>query len=225
MPGPIRNRGSHIEKSWPLVDLLSPAKTIQCRVQIIETLGRTLGSFPESEFRQTGGQLILRQRRVKKGSLPIKRSTLREPLLELAADLDQGDGMGFIHGDICYKNTIWDGGRLWIVDLEPDLIQRRSGIRQLMVTPPWVAHCDLKRGEVTAVSDRIAFTALCMRMLHGMPKRLDYRKIYVERKEKDIPLPWGIRDELVIGRTFIDLASESLESESAEMPLHSRRGQ
>jgi len=207
----IRIIGEMIKKTWAVDDLLSPVSIRADRIRLIEELGDRLSSFPHSRFEQRDQLLVLRQKRLRRSPNRPKGAKLKQVLLSLAAELDLASAMGFVHGDICYKNTIWDGDRIWLVDLEPDLHHRRDGVEKWMVTIPWVAHCDLRMGMVSSATDRISFAALCRRMLYGMPPQLNFRAYFTKRRHSDASLPWGISDSTVEGRTFTELAEDSFE--------------
>jgi hypothetical protein len=191
-------------KRWHTSHLLSNLSIRSQRIQKIEELGRTLACFPQSTFQTIGDTLILEQQRIKRAPIPAYKE-LQPALYRLAEDIDQMESMGFIHGDIVYKNTLWDGRTLWLVDLEPDLRQNRTGQPCWMVTPPWVAHGDLVRDQITPMTDRIGFAALCARLQHGLPDSMDYRALYKQRYAEDCFLPWGISDARVANTKFVDL--------------------
>lgn len=147
-------------KSEDLLDL-----DWKTRVSAIQRLSLQCDLIPKTEFFQgENGGLQYVQLRVRRGQ--PKPESVKVSLRQLAEELEQLTVNNFIHGDINYKNLLFDGNSYKLIDLEPSLFQRRNGRKTLMYTPPYIALSDLQNDTLTSNTDKVGFYFFCRRMLN-----------------------------------------------------------
>ena len=201
--GRLRYHGDWIEKYYDWNSLLSTHFEQKRRWQLIENLSVSIPAFPETTLSTDATEVQVRQRRIRGTKLDAVAMTVRSHLLAgLAADLDVMSDTGFVHGDINRKNLLFDGERLRLVDLEPDLFQTRNGRRALMVTMPYVAVSDLRSGMVTAATDKLGFACLCRIWGREEPRPSRPTELVKKRRNENLPLMQGMPDADVVDLKF-----------------------
>jgi len=100
-------------------------------------------------------EIIVKQHYLKKvGKLiDIPLSKRRKLLMGIEATIATLHSIGFVHGDINRKNIIYAENKLWLVDVEPSFKQIKNGLKQWMVTKPYVVAEDLKNKNITEATD------------------------------------------------------------------------
>jgi len=164
---------SKVTKNYLITDLLD--FDWQSRVELIEQISSSLTLIPKISFTQTvANELLYHQQLVVKERCP-KESILAK-LQCLALELDDFSATGLVHGDICYKNILYDGFAFRLVDLEPSFNQIRNGRSVLLYTPPYIALDDYKNNNLTSATDKVGFYFFCKRLLDPIinfsPRRL-----------------------------------------------------
>ena len=117
-----------------------------------------------------------------------------------------GIQFGFVHGDINRKNIMFDGERLRLVDLEPDLFQERDGVKTIMVTSPYIATSDLRLGTVSAATDRLGFACICRIWGRGGSRPSRSGELVKKRRTEDVSLMQDMPDADVENLQFIAIA-------------------
>ena len=203
----LRYRGDWIEKHYRRDCLLSTNSEQKQRHKLIERLSRIIPAFPETTLSIDSTELRVCQHRIRRSKLDEVPMAARNGLLaDLAVDLDVMLGTGFVHGDINRKNIMFDGERLRLVDLEPDLFQERGGVKTIMVTSPYIAASDLRLGTVSAATDRLGFACLCR--IWGREESRPSRpgELVKMRRDEDVPLMQDMPDADVENLQFITIA-------------------
>ena len=158
----------YFRKKYPISVLLD--SDWRKRAMWIESLSRACTLIPEVSFREDGSMLCCQQLRVR--AKVFGDATSRTTLERLAAELDDLSLSGFVHGDINFKNLLFDGASWRLVDLEPSLRQRRKGRETLMYTPPYIARDDFKNDQLSQCTDKVGFYFFCRRLLRPIPNFL-----------------------------------------------------
>ena len=160
---PIVHR-THFRKVYQLEHLIDPINQIKYRVEQIEHISHQFDFIPETNFEWVDDRLIYHQHRVKKKVLSSNPNKIKH-LKQLADDLDQLSSTGFVHGDINRKNIIFDGQRIYLIDLEPSLHRMKHGRPVLLYTPPYISLNDLKNNQLSQDTDKIGFYFLVQKTL------------------------------------------------------------
>lgn len=92
----------------------------------------------------------------------------KEDFLILANALDYLERRKFIHGDLNKKNIIYTHDGFKIIDFEPSLYQIKNGVKQLMITIPYVIRSDLDSQKLTMLTDKIGFIYFILRVTKQM---------------------------------------------------------
>ena len=138
----------------------------------------------------------------------VKGAALLQALSQLAIGLDNIAAEGFVHGDLNFKNVMYDGEIFRVVDLEPSLRQLKMGKPALMFTAPYIAVDDWQSGRLTLVTDKVGFYFFCRRLISPISN-------FVPRKtmnmiKEGISSIWfytGMKENKFARLTFIDIFS------------------
>lgn len=137
----------------------------EARVVAIMQLPSQHSLIPPVAFeRDDTGNLHYRQQRIRKVQPDL--SELQTGLVRLAEELERLSGTGFVHGDINFKNLLYDGESYRLIDLEPSLRQCRKGRVTLLYTPPYITLSDFRHDRLTDATDKVGFYFFCRRMLN-----------------------------------------------------------
>lgn len=149
-------------KIYRINDLLDP--DWEDRTRLIEKLSMRHDFIPPITFtRENDTEIRYSQLRINRK--PVDPTGLSQHLERVAEGLDSIAGDGFIHGDINFKNLMFDGTSYRLIDLEPSLRQRRKGRVTLMYTVPYIARDDFYNDCLTPCTDKVGFYFFCRRML------------------------------------------------------------
>ena len=135
-------------------------------VERVEQICRMVGKhdvLPFPELIIEDDSLLYRQ--VWIGRHEVRGTALLQALSQLAIGLDNIAAEGFVHGDLNFKNVMYDGEIFRVVDLEPSLRQCKMGKPTLMFTPPYIAVDDWQSGLLTVVTDKVGFYFFCRRLI------------------------------------------------------------
>ena len=83
----------------------------------------------------------------------------------------EANRLGWVFGDINYKNVIFDGTRFRMIDFEPFTKIIRHNRVEYRVTPPYLHPLDRVNAKVTAYSDRLGLIGLYLRLRFGLRKK------------------------------------------------------
>ena len=99
---------------------------------------------------------------------------------------------GFVHGDIKVSNVMFADEKLWLIDLEPSLRQRREGRVTLIYTPPYISLNDLEKGVLTSETDKLGYYFFIQRFFEPSFRIKDVETIMKQRifnKIELLPIP------------------------------------
>jgi serine/threonine protein kinase len=150
-----------IIKRYDKKQLLSSSSFIQKRIDMINTFDYDrYKSIPKTSISLENETYIYRQEylKAKKHILDISF------LYKLAEALDYLQNIGFIHGDLNRKNILYTDDGYKIIDFEPDLYQIKNGLKQTMITIPYLSNNDKKEDKITHLTDKIAFCYFILRI-------------------------------------------------------------
>lgn len=126
-------------------------------------------------------------------------------LTDLANDIEKIHEKGLIHGDIHPKNIIFTGDQFFLVDFEPIAEIKKNSIHYYCSTPPWIAHEDLKNKKLSALTDRIGFMHVAMKVLDIKIQPFNALETYRERRKSDYPIGGIICDQVVKNTTCTEI--------------------
>ena len=89
----------------------------------------------------------------------------------MISTLNYFEKIGFVHGDLNKKNIVYTKKGFKIIDYEPSLFQLHDGLRQFMVTKPYISKLDLKEKNITIRTDKIGFYYFVLRINKLMKSR------------------------------------------------------
>lgn len=159
---------NYFQKVYAVDDLLDA--DWKDRLTKIEILSRHHHFIPTITFSLSDAEHKLTYQQVRLSRKSWTTEALPYLLTCLASDLDELSVTGFIHGDINFKNVLFDGSSFRLIDLEPSLRQRKLGRETLMYTPPYISLNDYQRQELSQLTDKIGFYFLCVRLSGGIDK-------------------------------------------------------
>jgi len=85
--------------------------------------------------------------------------------------LEYFESIGFVHGDINRRNIMYTNNGFKIIDYEPELIQNKKNITQLIITIPYVSKKEYESKILTSLSDKIAFCYFILRVLNKISSK------------------------------------------------------
>mgnify|MGYP001208062017 CR=1 FL=1 len=178
-----------IEKTYLLEDLIVNPQQVVKRCKFIEDLCQNFDFLPETHFEFKDDRIIYRQQKIaKQNSNHMSFEEKYSYLYEFAKGLDKLTKTGFIHGDIKTANVLFNKEKLWLVDLEPALRQRRQGRITLIYTPPYISLSDLKNDRLTHETDKIGFYFFVQRFFDPTYKLENVHTLMKKRIEENFEL-------------------------------------
>ena len=169
--------------------LLSIEETIHSRINSIVSLSKQLAHIPQVSFRILGDKIEYRQEYVKREPLKHLSETVKiESLLSLGVSLFELEKAGFVHGDINFKNVIFSKDSLYLIDLEPDLLQVKNGRQQCICTMPYIAFDDMENKEITIKTDKLGWYFFVARFLFDkkISNPIEWMKKRIENINKNV---------------------------------------
>ena len=140
------------------------------RAQLQSQLAIESSIFPSMQFQFSDRTITQNCEYIKSFSLPKDKDNIRALWSAFKIGVKEVHSKGYVHGDILFKNIVFDGTRLKLIDHE---IRMKEGTK-LRFTYPWVSVTDLMRLEITIETDRICMIASELRLFN--PKQYnDYR--------------------------------------------------
>lgn len=186
------NTDGQIVKIYDLNNLLDEDWGV--RVNLINNLAPNYRVVPRTKISvdTKQGIAIYSQQRVvnvSQNSFNIKY------LYDFAEGLDNLASGSFIHGDINYKNILFNGAKYYLIDLEPSLIQRKNGKDSLMYTAPYISVDDFTLKSLSTLTDKIGFLWFCERLISK--KRVFDHKLrmnYIQKGISPVEIKWGLTE-------------------------------
>jgi len=167
-------RDGYIYKYYQEDTLLDTPETIKKRVSLIN-------NFEYKKYKALVKTTITKKSdsyTYKQNFFKIKKiETLKkEDFFYLVEALEYLHAIGFVHADLNRKNIIYTQEGFKIIDYEPSLLQMKNGIRQLMITMPYVSKEELKNEDITNKTDKLGFYYFLLRV-HNLFSSKDIVKI------------------------------------------------
>ena len=184
---------NHFKKCYNNFLLLGSKGHIDSRIKFINYYTPLISSLAPTSIKRLGSNYYYKQSFINRKSFKhIEKSILFDKLKILAKHLNKVSTLGFVHGDLNMKNIIFDGESFIVVDFEPSLIQRKNGIKKIMMTPLYWSYNDIQNKTITIESDKIGFYCFCLRILNNDFFIKDRIKITLKRQNNFIeflPIP------------------------------------
>ncbi len=182
-----------IEKTYKREDLIANPIQIEKRCQLIEDISVEFDFIPETHFQIKDDVIVYRQEKLNKQSYLYKSAEDKYKYLKkFADDMDLLSETGFVHGDIKVSNVMFADEKLWLIDLEPSLRQRRDGRVTLIYTPPYISLNDLEKGVLTSETDKLGYYFFIQRFFEPSFRIKDVETIMKQRifnKIELLPIP------------------------------------
>jgi len=168
----IRENSSKIViKNYQKDTLLDNSSNINKRINLIHNFDcKRYKALVPTIFIDEKDRYIYQQKKYK---IIKKSSYTKEDFLDIVEALQYFETIGFIHGDINRKNIIYTEEGFKIIDYEPSLVQYKNGVKQLLITPPYVDKKELETSHLTFKTDKIGFFYFILRVM----KRFSSKKV------------------------------------------------
>jgi hypothetical protein len=164
----LNNYNSKIIKKYNICDLYDDLEIIKKRIKLINKLSNTCKCIPTTEFFLKDDLVLYSQNKIDK----IKFEELDKRMIEnfiykLSYDLNDLSKLGFVHGDINFKNIIFSKNNIWLIDFEPSIRQLINGKVIFKTTRPYISIEDYKNKKISTQSDKIGWYFYCLRIFHN----------------------------------------------------------
>jgi hypothetical protein len=140
------------------------------RAQLQEQLATESSIFPLLQFQYNERTIAQYCEYIKSYSLPKDKDSLKTLWSDFKIGIEDFHSKGYVHGDILFKNIVFDGERLKLIDHE---IRLKEGAK-VRFTFPWIAVADLMRLQITMETDRICMMATELRLFNPLEYK-DFR--------------------------------------------------
>lgn len=94
-----------------------------------------------------------------------------EAFARFATAVIDANELGWVFGDLNYKNVVFDGEEFRSIDFEPFASIWRGGYREYRVTHPYFHPLDKSVKTVTALTDRVGLIGLYLRLRLGFRRQ------------------------------------------------------
>lgn len=148
---------------------------IKKRCNKINLISKKLSFIPYTCFKIKKKEIIMKQNNVKSDKL--NKSKRLKLLKEFALNLDKLSRHNLVHGDINFKNIIFNKKRIYLIDWEPILIKKIKKKFYFKFTFPYYLAEDVKNKIFTKKTDQIGFYFLCQRLFSGKLTQFNFSKI------------------------------------------------
>lgn len=182
-------------KTYQLENLLVPIEIVKKRCDLLEELTKETECLLPTSFQFKASTLIYEQELLSPNIKFNKNLDFKTKLILLkkfSECLDYLAEKGFVHGDIHRRNILYNGNRLFLVDLEPCFHQIRSGKKVVMSSLPRRSLNDIKNDTVTNETDKIGYFLLCHELFNLKISNLPQKELYNLRKSNNyemLPVP------------------------------------
>jgi hypothetical protein len=185
-------------RSW-LLDCLLDDELISRTKGIEELTSKALWA-PTTEFFWIDNRLEQTQQFIHQGSSRPKKHHVEV----LAQYLDQE--LQMVHGDLCFKNLVFDGHQLWVVDWEPSLLQFRDGATRFLVTEPYWALDDRIHKRISKKTDKLTFFFTAFQIIHQRNPLVYLREWITVRQARSVPMT-PIPEETLCTLSFSEIVA------------------
>jgi len=148
-------------KKYETSQLLSSFEIIQIRVKKINSLDyKRYKSICKTQISVESDVCLYKQKYVK-----ARKHIVDIPMLyKLAEALEYLQDIGLVHGDLNRKNILYTDDGYKIIDFEPDLYQLKNGLKQTMITVPYVSNEDKRNNTIKTLTDKVSFCYFLLRI-------------------------------------------------------------
>jgi len=186
----IIKKDGFLYKTYELKYLLDDEDTIKDRISKINNFEyKKYKALTPTTIEIVDDKLVYKQplyKIVKKQKFNI------DDFFDLVISLNYLESMGFVHADLNKKNIIFTSEGFKIIDFEPSLYQIKNGVKQLMVTMPYVLKEELEAKEITITTDKLGFYYFLLRVTNrfssrdvvALSKDMNHKKIIGINMEK-----------------------------------------
>ena len=164
----VTYKDGYIYKRFLKQKLLDPIDIIENRIKIINHFDWNIPGLLNTLIIEEENSYIYRQKYCKQQKKQFYEEADFSGLLETLTYFQQ---IGFVHGDLNRKNIFWTKEGFKILDYEPSLYQLKNGKKQFMITKPYFSKEEVKRGEISFLTDKIAFYYFILRINGGFSNR------------------------------------------------------
>lgn len=173
----VTYKDGYIYKRFLKQKLLDPIDIIENRIKIINHFDWNIPGLLNTLIIEEENSYIYRQKYCKQQKKQFYEEADFSGLLETLTYFQQ---IGFVHGDLNRKNIFWTKEGFKILDYEPSLYQLKNGKKQFMITKPYFSKEEVKRGEISILTDKIAFFYFILRINGGFSnlKLIELTKIF-----------------------------------------------
>tara|TARA_B100001287_G_scaffold238349_1_gene211740 strand:- start:1714 stop:2343 length:630 start_codon:yes stop_codon:yes gene_type:complete len=161
-------KDGYIYKRYLKHHLLDPTEIIEKRIKLINDFDWEIPGLLNTLITEVENSYIYRQKYCKQQKKQFYEEADFSGLLETLTYFQQ---IGFVHGDLNKKNIFWTKDGFKVMDYEPSLFQFKNGRKQFMTTKPYFSNKELKKGEVSFLTDKIAFFYFILRINGGFSNR------------------------------------------------------
>ena len=164
----VTYKDGYIYKSYSKQDLLDPIEIIENRINIINHFDESIPGLLNTLITEEENSYVYRQKYCKQQKKQFHEEADFSGLLETLTYFQQ---IGFVHGDLNKKNIFWTKEGFKVLDYEPSLFQFKNGRKQFMTTKPYFSKKEVKDGEISFLTDKIAFFYFILRINGGFSNR------------------------------------------------------
>lgn len=161
-------KDGYIYKRFLKKELLDPIEIVENRIKIINHFDWSIPGLLNTLIISEENSYIYRQKYCKQQKKQFYEEADFSGLVETLTYFQQ---IGFVHGDLNKKNIFWTKEGFKILDYEPSLNQLKIGRVQFMITKPYFSKEEVKRGEISFLTDKIAFFYFILRINGGFSNR------------------------------------------------------
>ena len=126
------------------------------RLDFFVSISGSGGPIPDFHWQRCENRIRTSHRKVNR--LRSSKRVDLKVLLGFADALDQCLNFEYPHGDINRKNIIYDGDKLWLIDIEPVIRFDNNNRIFLRSTPPYIHPIDIENERLTILTDLLGFS-------------------------------------------------------------------
>lgn len=200
----IDKKKNRLIKKYERSQLLSSSDVIQKRVEMINSFDyKKYKSICDTNISIENDIYLYKQEYVK----AKKHGVDLQMLYDLAESLAYLQDIGFVHGDINRKNILYTDEGYKIIDFEPDLYQVKNGVKQSMITVPYISNQDKKNNSITNLTDKIGFCYFLLRISN----KFRGKDIVVLSKHLNHYEFLGLKEEKIKKMDYIEIVNKYIE--------------
>lgn len=163
-------------------------------------MSKKFSFIPDTYFKVKKHEIIMIQSKIKSDKLnKLEKIKL---LKKFAINLDKLSQHNLIHGDINFKNIIFNKKKIYLIDWEPILIKKLKKKFYYKFTFPYYSTEDIKHKRLTSKTDRIGFYFLCQRLFVRKVNQFNFTNLINDKWLEDYT---KISNQIFFKLKFIDI--------------------